>query len=217
MTQAAQARLCLRCGFFCRAVLPSSSGVGGIENCDLVLRKGDTSRVVTPAVVRLMELESNGSCLGGDGGQFDEPLCGGELTVFQPEALQLQQTPELLDDPALLVPMDDAPSSGGVGNVMGGEQPPVQGLGILRRMRFEEFDQSDRHAHRQMGMCLPLGRRSSSCPNRRFSIAERSGRPARYQVRRSWYRRPQSPCSLRTDGGRPPGSDPAWRARSDGN
>src|SRR5882724_10949489 len=152
MIQEAQARLCLRWGFFCSAVLPSMR-ICGFKNFNLVYREGDAGVFVTFAVARLLELESDSRCLGGDCGQLDQALGGGKLTVFEPETLQLQQTPQLLDDPALLVPMDDAPSSRGIGNVMGGEQPPVQTLGAVRRMRFEELDQSDRHISRQMAMC----------------------------------------------------------------
>ena len=48
-------------------------------------------------------------------------LGGGELTVFDPQALQLHDPPELLDVPALFVPIDDLPGRRHVRDVVGGE------------------------------------------------------------------------------------------------
>src|SRR5207237_230942 len=113
--------------------LAFDAGICGFKDFNLVYGEGNACVFATFAVASLLELEGDSRCLGGDCTQFDQALGGGKLTIFESETLQLQQAPQLLDGPALLVPMNDAPSRHNVGNIVGGEQPPVQGLDAVRR------------------------------------------------------------------------------------
>ena len=83
--------------------------VEGGERCDLVGIEGEPNAAAGCAVARLQELDGDDRSLGGDGDQLEKPVGGGDLAVFEPEALGLEDAEELLDDPALLVPFDDAP------------------------------------------------------------------------------------------------------------
>ena len=65
------------------------------------------------------------------------------------QALLLQGAEELLDDPALLVPGDDAPGDGRVGDRVGGQQPPEDRLGALGRIDLGHLDQDAAPALRQ--------------------------------------------------------------------
>src|ERR1700688_1222887 len=104
------------------------AGVERIEHSDLVVCEADGGGFDTMPIAGLVELEDDGSTLGGDCGKFDEALSGGKLTVFEPEALQFQKPPKLLDIPALFVPIDNTPSRRDVRDVMGCKEPPVQRL-----------------------------------------------------------------------------------------
>src|SRR5215475_5241839 len=73
--------------------------VGGEDQMDRLLA----------AVPCLQELDGDDGGLGGDGNQFEEPVGGTDFTVFELEALRLKDAEELLNDPALLVPFDNAP------------------------------------------------------------------------------------------------------------
>src|ERR1700730_9447360 len=83
--------------------------VEGAERCDLVGIEGEPDGLMATAIARLQELEGNDCRLGGDRDQLEEPVGGGDLAVFEPEALCLEDAEELLDQPASLVPFDDAP------------------------------------------------------------------------------------------------------------
>ena len=68
---------------------------------------------------------------------FEKPVGGGDLAVFKPEALGLEDPEELLDQPAALVPFDDAPSLFCIGCGVRGERPasaagsvPAGGIGL---------------------------------------------------------------------------------------
>src|SRR5262249_5644102 len=56
---------------------------------DLAGAKGDMDGLLA-AGARLQELDGDDSRLGGDGDQFDEPVGGADLAVFEPEALRLK-------------------------------------------------------------------------------------------------------------------------------
>src|SRR5215813_5206139 len=78
------------------------------------------------AVTCLQELDGDDGGLGGDGNQFEEPVGGTDFTVFELEALRLKDAEELLNDPALLVPFDNAPGVLCTGKKMRCEKPPMQ-------------------------------------------------------------------------------------------
>src|SRR5690242_17734510 len=101
--------------------------IEGGKRGDLAGGEGDVDRLWA-AVPRLQELDGDDGSLGGDGDQFEEPVSRADLTVFELEALCLKDAEELLDDPALFVPFDDAPSVLCIGDPMRGEKPPMQRL-----------------------------------------------------------------------------------------
>ena len=84
--------------------------VEGGERCDPVGIEGKLNRLMAAAISRLQQLDGDDRGLGGDRYQLEEPVGGGDLAVFKPEALGLEDPEELLDQPAVLVPFDDAPS-----------------------------------------------------------------------------------------------------------
>src|SRR6266480_2477043 len=108
--------------------------VEGGERCDLVDIEGKPDGLMVTAITRLQELDGDDRRLGGDRDQLEQPLGGADLAVFKPEALRLEDAEELLDQPAPLVPFDDAPGLFCIRHRMSGEKPPVQrlcaGLGI---------------------------------------------------------------------------------------
>src|SRR6185295_14117088 len=69
--------------------------------------EGGLCGLLASTVACLQQLEGEHGGLGRDGGELEEPLGDLDLTVFELEALTLQEPPELLDDPAHLVPIDD--------------------------------------------------------------------------------------------------------------
>jgi len=96
---------------------------------------------VTTTIARLQELDGNDRRLGGDRDQLEEPVGGGDLAVFEPEALRLEDAEELLDQPAPLVPFDDAPGLFCIRHWMSGEKPPAQWLGAGLRGGLTHIDQ----------------------------------------------------------------------------
>src|SRR6266702_4336247 len=72
--------------------------------------------------------------LGGNGHHLEETIGGGKLTVFDLEALELHGAEQLFDGPAQLIPVDDLPCIGGRLDLVSGEQDPMDGLGVFRRM-----------------------------------------------------------------------------------
>src|SRR5260370_40951914 len=102
--------------------------VEGGERGDLVSIEGKPDGLMARAIARLQELERNDRRLGGDRDQLEEPVGGGDLAVFELEALRLEDAEELLDQPAPLVPFDDAPGLFCIRHWVSGEKPPVQRL-----------------------------------------------------------------------------------------
>src|SRR5881392_861485 len=100
-------------------------GVEGVESFDLTGIEGERCGLAAMTVARLQELDGDRRRLGGDGGELDEAVGGFELAVFDFESLDFQHAEQLLDAPACLVPIDDAPRRAGVGERVRGEQTPV--------------------------------------------------------------------------------------------
>src|ERR1022692_4789602 len=83
--------------------------VEGGERCDAIGVEGEPDGLMATAIACLQELDGDDRRLGGDRDQLEEPVGGGDLAVFELEALGLEDAEELLDQPAPLVPFDDAP------------------------------------------------------------------------------------------------------------
>src|SRR5258708_962143 len=98
------------------------------RQCGDLVGVEDHGDALPATVARLQELDGNDRGLGSDGNQFEKPVGGADLAIFEPEALCLEDAEELLDDPALLVPFDDAPGVVCPGDAMRGEKAPVQRL-----------------------------------------------------------------------------------------
>src|SRR6185436_18812901 len=130
--------------------------VEGGERCDLSGIEGKPNGLMAASVASLQELEGDDRRLGGDRDQLEEPLGGSELAVFKPEALGFEDAEELLDQPALLVPFDDAPGLFCIRRRMGGEKPPVQRLGTGFRISLTHIDQGQWQAFWQMAQELAL-------------------------------------------------------------
>jgi hypothetical protein len=108
--------------------------IEGGKRCDLVGIEGKPDGLVTTAVARLQKLDGNDCRFGSDRDQLEEPVGGSDLAVFELEALRLEDAVELLDQPAPLVPFDDAPSLFYTCHRVVGEKPPVQRLGAGLRI-----------------------------------------------------------------------------------
>src|ERR1019366_10640733 len=102
--------------------------------------KAEPDGLMAAAIAGLQELEGEDHRLGGDRDQLEEPVGGSDLAVFELEALGLEDAEELLDQPAPLVPFDDAPGLFCSCHQMSGEKPPVQWLGAVIRIRFTHID-----------------------------------------------------------------------------
>src|ERR1019366_8676531 len=126
------------------------------ERCDLANVKDEPDGLMSAAIAGLQELEGDDRRLGGDRDQLEEPVGGSDLAVFELEALGLEDTEELLDQPALLVPFDDAPSLLLISHRVGGEKPPVQRFCAGLRISFTHIDHGQRQAFRQMAQELAL-------------------------------------------------------------
>lgn len=101
------------------------AGIEAVEHGDLGWAEGIAGRFTALAVASLDELQDDDRSLGGDGGELDQHIGAGELTVLEAQAVGLHQTEQLLDGPAPPVPVDDLPGGGGVADLMGGEKAPV--------------------------------------------------------------------------------------------
>src|SRR5918994_2304970 len=141
-----------------RILEPFASGfdilIEGSERRDLVRFEDEVDRLLAAAVPRLQELDGNDGGLGSDGGQLEEAIGGGDLTVFEPEAVGLEDAEELLDQPALLVPINDTPGLFCIRHRMGGEKPPVQRLGAGLRIDLTHINQGQRQTFWQMAQEL---------------------------------------------------------------
>ena len=115
----------------------------------LAVGKDEAGGFGVPAVPGLGELKCDGGGLDGDCGKLEQPLGGVELTVLEPQALLFEDAEELLDVPARLVPIDDAPGASGIAEVMGRQKTPVQRFGIGGRMALDDLDKTERYACRQ--------------------------------------------------------------------
>ena len=71
------------------------------ERRDFVRIEGEVDRLLAAAIPRLQELDGNDGGFGSDGDELEEPLGGGELAVFELEALGLEDAEELLDEAGL--------------------------------------------------------------------------------------------------------------------
>src|ERR1700761_4306764 len=103
--------------------------IEGDQRIDLAGIEGDEKRLLA-SIAGLQELDGDDRCLGSDGNQFEEPVGGADLAILEPEALRLEDAEELLDDPALLVPRDDAPTVICTGDVVRGDKTPMQRLDV---------------------------------------------------------------------------------------
>ena len=92
---------------------------------------------------------------GGKKGKFTEAVCGLDLTSLDIEALALKDPEQLLNSPALAIPLDDLPGlRSGVDDVRR-QQPPMQRrLWARTRATFAHIDDVDSHAVGQR--CAPL-------------------------------------------------------------
>src|SRR3979409_2288746 len=108
--------------------------VEGDERCDLVGIEGKPDGLMATAIARLQELDGDDRRLGGDRDQLEEPVGGGDLAVFELEALRLEDAEELLDQPASLVPFDDAPGVFRIRHAVCGEKAPMQWFDTGRRI-----------------------------------------------------------------------------------
>src|SRR5271157_645662 len=92
-----------------------------VEHGDLRLAEGNFGWLATLAVARLHQLQGRRRGLGGNGGEPDQALGGGELAVLELQAVRLHQAEQLLDRPAKPVPVDDLPGRRHVGDGVAGE------------------------------------------------------------------------------------------------
>ena len=99
--------------------------VEGGERCDLVGIEGKADRQMASAITCLQELDGDDRRLCRNRDELEEAVGGSDLAVFEPEALGLEDAEELLDQPAPLVPFDDAPGLFCIRYWVRGEKPPV--------------------------------------------------------------------------------------------
>ena len=64
--------------------------VEGGEGCDFVRIEGEVDRLLAAAIPRLQELDGNDGGFGRDGDEREEAVGGGDLAVFELEALGLR-------------------------------------------------------------------------------------------------------------------------------
>src|SRR3984885_4493487 len=128
-----------------------------VENGNFVFAEGDSGRFGIGCGTGLDKLHGGDRGLGGDGGELDEAFGGFELTVFEAQPLKFQQSPELLDGPAHPVPIDDLPGGLDVGDVVSGEQPPVNSFGAGGAIALDHFDEAD------CGLACCAGAPARSC------------------------------------------------------
>ena len=73
-------------------------GVQRVERGDFGRREGDARRLGA-AVAGLDQLQDDAGGLGGDGGQFHQPVGGFELAVLHPQPVRFHQAEQLLNIP----------------------------------------------------------------------------------------------------------------------
>jgi hypothetical protein len=116
--------------------------VDGPQDVDLGGREGDQGGLIGLPVARLKELEGHRRGLGRDGGELEQALGLGDLGVLQSQALLLEKSEKLLDQPALAVPVDDPPSCHDIRERMSGQQAPADRLDPVRGLDFVELDEA---------------------------------------------------------------------------
>src|ERR1700704_611087 len=131
---------------FLERCLAFELGVEAVEHGDLICRERNGGWLGEGSVARLEQLQDDDGSLGRDGGELEQAIGGFDLAVFESQALLLQQSPELLDDPTHFVPVDDLPGGISIGELMRGEKPPVHRLSAAGRITFDHLD--ERHWHR---------------------------------------------------------------------
>ena len=109
---------------------PLEDSLSGIEGVELFGTEGKICRSVVVPVTRLDELQRQHGGLGRDGNEFKQSIGGVQLTVFDLKALQLHDTEQLLDHPALRIPVDDLPGALGIAQRVRRQQAPVQRLAV---------------------------------------------------------------------------------------
>ena len=124
-------------------------------------RAWTSCRVMTEALAAIAVSLSNRSAVSG--------------AVFALKAFGLDQPEELLDCPAFLVPSNDPPGRGGVGDLVGRRKAPIRRLGAGRRKILDDLDQG------QIDALGQGGRRALRSLDRHASKARRklglTGRP----------------------------------------
>ena len=93
----------------------------------------------------MRQLQVDARRLDGNCGEFLQTLGSGDLAVFELQSLRLDQAKQLFDAPALAIHLDNAPSLGRVGDLMGGQQPPVQRLHAVRCVGLAHIDRAQPH------------------------------------------------------------------------
>ena len=140
MIHEAQARLSSGCGLLW-SFGPALVLLGECsEEFDLFLIEDVAGRFGAAFVARLNELQDRGGRLGGNGGELEKSVGGFEPAVFELQPLGFDETEQLFDDPAFLVPGDDLPSGSDTAHFMGRQQVPVQRLDARRRVDFNDLD-----------------------------------------------------------------------------
>src|SRR5215217_4176965 len=123
--------------------------VDGGKYFDFFGREGAFDRQLFATIAGLNELNDDTCCFSGDRHELDQGLGAFDLTVLDSQALVLERAKELFDDPALLVPGDDPPSIGRIGDRMSGQEQPMNGLSPVRGVQLDDFHEADFDAFRQ--------------------------------------------------------------------
>src|SRR4029077_4429021 len=76
------------------------------------------------------------------GRALKQSLGGLDLAVLKAQSLFFEQPKQLFDNPSRPIPIDDLPGGIGIGDRMGGEQPPGNRLAPLWRVGLAQFDQA---------------------------------------------------------------------------
>src|SRR5271167_365485 len=114
---------------------PFESGLVEGEGVDFLGREDLLGRDRRGAVTGADELHDTGRREGAEEGEFDEGLSALDLTGLDVETLALQGPEQLLDIPALAIPLDDVQGIFRGLDRVGCQQPPVQWRWFLARAR----------------------------------------------------------------------------------
>jgi hypothetical protein len=105
-----------------------------IESAELIGSKGNRSRLTAAPVPCLKQLQGEQRGMSGNGDELKQSLGGLDLAVLEAQSVFFEQPKQLFDNPSRPVPIDDLPGGIGIGDRMGGEQPPGNGLAPLWRV-----------------------------------------------------------------------------------